>query len=96
MAGLRALAAEKNITHRRKFVGQELEAITMHTPKALAELGRTAALTENFLPVEIDGRMAANRLVRVRVTGLNPEGAPLGVLAAAEAAIAQPSLAAAV
>jgi hypothetical protein len=35
-------------------------------------------------------------LVRVRVTGLNPEGAPLGVLAAAEAAIAQPSLAAAV
>jgi hypothetical protein len=73
-----------------------LEAITMHTPKALAELGRTAALTENFLPVEIDGRMAANRLVRVRVTGLNPEGVPLGVLAAAEAAIAQPSLAAAV
>ena len=64
----------------------------MHTPKALAELGRTAALTENFLPVEIDGRMAANRLVRVRVTGLNPEGVPLGVLAA----IAQPSLAAAV
>ena len=96
MAALRALAAEKNITHRRKFVGQELEAITMHTPKALAELGRTAALTENFLPVEIDGRMAANRLVRVRVTGLNPEGVPLGVLAAAEAAIAQPSLAAAV
>jgi threonylcarbamoyladenosine tRNA methylthiotransferase MtaB len=96
MAALRALAAEKNITHRRKFVGQELEAITMHTPKALAELGRTAALTENFLPVEIDGRMAANRLVRVRVMGLNPEGALLGVLAAAEAAIAQQSLAAAI
>jgi hypothetical protein len=31
-------------------------------------------LTENFLPVEIEGRMAANRLVRLRVTGLAAEG----------------------
>jgi threonylcarbamoyladenosine tRNA methylthiotransferase MtaB len=96
MAALRALAAEKSREHRSHFVGQELEAITMHTPTALAELGRTTALTVNFLPVEIDGRLAANRLVRVRVTGLKPEGAPLGVLAATESAIAQPSLAAAI
>jgi threonylcarbamoyladenosine tRNA methylthiotransferase MtaB len=37
--------------------------------------GRTAALTENFLPVKIEGQLPANRLVRVRVTALNAEGA---------------------
>jgi hypothetical protein len=52
-----------------------VEAITLHTPEALAHRGRTAALTENFLSVEIDGRFSANRLVRVRVTALNAEGA---------------------
>ncbi len=65
MAALRALAAEKSETHRRWFVGRELEAITLHTPAELAGRGRTAALTENFLPVEMEGRLPANRLVRV-------------------------------
>ncbi len=74
MAALRALAAEKTRSHRSRFAGQELEAITLHTPAALAAKGRTAALTENFLPVEIDGQHDANRLLRVRVTGLTAEG----------------------
>jgi threonylcarbamoyladenosine tRNA methylthiotransferase MtaB len=74
MAALRALAAEKSNTHRRRFVGRELEAITLHTPGDLEARGRSAALTENFLPVELEGRLEANRLVRVRVTGLNAEG----------------------
>ncbi|MGP8270132.1 MAG: MiaB/RimO family radical SAM methylthiotransferase [Terracidiphilus sp.] len=74
MAALRTLAAEKNATHRRRFVGRELEAITLHTPAELDERSRTAALTENFLPVEIEGRMPANRLVTVQVVGLNAEG----------------------
>ena len=75
MAVLRALAAEKSKAHRRCFVGQELEAITLHTAVELGARGRTAALTENFLPVELEGRLEANRLVRVRVTGLTAEGA---------------------
>ena len=75
MKALRALAAEKTETHRRRFVGCELETITLHTPAELGALGRTAALTENFLPVELAGRLEANRLVRVRVTGLTAEGA---------------------
>jgi threonylcarbamoyladenosine tRNA methylthiotransferase MtaB len=75
MGALRALAAEKREAHRRQFVGRELEAITLHTPAELAARGWSAALTENFLPVELEGRLAANRLVRVRVTGLNAEGA---------------------
>lgn len=81
MAAVRALAAEKSAAHRRRFVGRTLDAITLHTPSALASLGRTAALTENFLPVEIDAPLPANRLVRVRITGLAAEGS---LLAAAE------------
>ena len=74
MAALRALAADKSKTHRRCFVGRELEAITLHTPGEMEARGRSAALTENFLSVELEGWLEANRLVLVRVTGLNPEG----------------------
>jgi threonylcarbamoyladenosine tRNA methylthiotransferase MtaB len=84
MAALRLVAAEKSKAHRRWFVGREVEAITLHTPSELEAGGRTSALTENFLPVEIEGRLAANRLVRLRVTGLNSAG----VLEAIEASSA--------
>src|SRR5271166_4156174 len=80
MLVLRTLAAEKSELHRRSFLGQELEAITLHTPAELEARARTAALTENFLPVELEGRMEANRLVRVRVTGLTAEKAVEAVL----------------
>jgi threonylcarbamoyladenosine tRNA methylthiotransferase MtaB len=73
MAALRALASEKSKAHRRRFVGRELDAITLHTPAEVIARGRSAALTENFLPVELEGRLEANRLVRVRVTGLNAD-----------------------
>jgi len=79
MAVLRALAFRKSWAHREKFVGRELEAITLHTPAELAGRGRTAALTENFLPVELEGRQPANELVRVRVNGLNGDGALAGI-----------------
>ncbi len=52
MATLRTLAAEKSHAHRSRFIGSDLSAITLHTPEALSTQGRTAALTENFLPVE--------------------------------------------
>jgi threonylcarbamoyladenosine tRNA methylthiotransferase MtaB len=87
MAALRALAAEKSETHRRRFVGHEIEAITLHTPAALAERRCTTALTENFLPVELEGRFAANRLLRVRVNALKADGALK--CEAAHAAVAQ-------
>jgi threonylcarbamoyladenosine tRNA methylthiotransferase MtaB len=75
MKALRALAAEKTETHRKRFADRELEAITLHTPAELGARGLTAALTENFLPVELAGRLEANQLMRVRVTGLTAEGA---------------------
>jgi threonylcarbamoyladenosine tRNA methylthiotransferase MtaB len=73
MAVLRTLALAKTRTHRGSFTGRALEAITLHTPAELDARGRTAALTENFLPVELEGRLEANRLVRVRVAALNAE-----------------------
>jgi threonylcarbamoyladenosine tRNA methylthiotransferase MtaB len=74
MAALRALAIDKSKTHRRWFIGRELEAITLHTPAEMEARGRTAALTENFLPVELQGRQEANRLLRLRVSEVNAEG----------------------
>jgi hypothetical protein len=55
-------------------VGRELEAITLRTPDDLAERRCSAALTENFLPVELQSKLPANRLVRIQVTGLTSEG----------------------
>jgi threonylcarbamoyladenosine tRNA methylthiotransferase MtaB len=75
MAALRALASEKSKTHRMRFIGQELEAITLHTPAEMAARGRSAALTENFLPVELEGRTEANQLVRVQVSTVSAMGA---------------------
>ena len=74
MAALRTLAAEKSANHRRRFVGRELEAITLHTPAELTARGKTAALAENFLPVEMEGRLPANRLVKLRVKRMKADG----------------------
>jgi threonylcarbamoyladenosine tRNA methylthiotransferase MtaB len=85
MTALRVLAAEESLAHRRGFVGLELEAITLHTSAERWAQGRTAALTENFLPLEVDGCLPANRLLRVRVTAVKADGR----LEAAEAELAQ-------
>ncbi len=74
MAALRALAAEKTRAHRSRFIGRNISAITLHTPAALAAKGSTAALTDNFLPVELDGLLPANELVRPHATGLSLDG----------------------
>ncbi len=74
MAALRALAAEKSRAHRIRFVGRELPAITLATPPPLAARGRTASLSDSFLPIELEGRLPANRLFTAFVTGLNGEG----------------------
>ena len=74
MGALRALAREKTRAHRQSMIGRTLEAITLHTPEALRAEGRTAALTQNFLPIETrnaDGSItASNSLVSVRITAL--------------------------
>jgi threonylcarbamoyladenosine tRNA methylthiotransferase MtaB len=79
MAVLRALAAEKTAAHRQQFVGRDLEAITLHTPEGDRARGRTAALTENFLPVEIDAVLPANELIAVRIAGMSVDLALQGI-----------------
>jgi threonylcarbamoyladenosine tRNA methylthiotransferase MtaB len=74
ISALRALATEKTLAHRRRFLGRELNAITLRTAAPLAAQGRSAALTENFLPVELDSRFPANQLIRVRPSTLAASG----------------------
>ena len=73
MTALRMLADEKTRWHRSQFVGAELPAITLHTPPNFAARGCTSALTDNFLPIELEGTLPANQLVRVRITGISTD-----------------------
>jgi len=77
MAALRDLAAEKSRRFRAGFIGRSLPAIALHTPQQLAANGRTAALTDNYLPVELAESLPANRLVDVRITGIQADGSLL-------------------
>jgi threonylcarbamoyladenosine tRNA methylthiotransferase MtaB len=70
MAALRTLAAEKMRAHRTRFIGAELDAITLNTPLVLAAAGSTSAMTDNFLPVEVAASLPANQLVQIRITEL--------------------------
>jgi threonylcarbamoyladenosine tRNA methylthiotransferase MtaB len=86
IAALRSLAAHKTRAHRAKFLGAELKAITLHTPSSLTASGRTSALTDNFLPVELAGSFPANCLLQVRVTAVASDNT---VLAAAASPVSQ-------
>jgi len=81
MTALRDLAAEKTRAHRAQFAGREVAAVTLNTPAHLAIQGRTSALTENFLPVEIAGRLNANQLCRLRVFAIDAEATLHAVVA---------------
>jgi threonylcarbamoyladenosine tRNA methylthiotransferase MtaB len=63
---LRELAAGKNRSFRERMVGNVLPAVTLH------EGG--AALTDNYLNVELARRREPNTIVEVRIGGLAPGG----------------------
>jgi len=73
MSAMRALAVEKTRAHRNRFINAELDAITLHTPPSLAASGRTSALTDNFLPVELAGSFPSNQLLQIRITAIAPD-----------------------
>ncbi|WP_109488235.1 MiaB/RimO family radical SAM methylthiotransferase [Occallatibacter savannae] len=73
ITALRALGSDKIHAHRSRFIGSELPAITLHTPAALAASGRTSALTDNFLPVELACSLPANQLLQIRITAIAPD-----------------------
>ncbi len=72
MEALRRLAAEKSLAHRANFLRRDLPVITLHTPAGLWAEHRSSALTDNFLPVEVEGHFPANQLMKVRVSGVHP------------------------
>ncbi|MDE3063286.1 MAG: MiaB/RimO family radical SAM methylthiotransferase, partial [Acidobacteriota bacterium] len=74
MATLRQLAHEKQQAHCAQFLGATLSALTLHTPAEVAARGRTLALTENFLPIEMTGDHPANQPVTIRAHALNEDG----------------------
>ncbi len=73
MATLRSIASQKVRAHRHQFLGRSVACITLHTAPSIAARGRTSALSENFLPVEIDGEIPANRLVTLHVTNMDSD-----------------------
>jgi threonylcarbamoyladenosine tRNA methylthiotransferase MtaB len=79
MAALRLLAEEKVGRHRASFVGQRLECISLHTSEALQVRNRTNGISENFLPIELEGTLPANFLLRAQVTGIASGDVLLGV-----------------
>jgi len=73
MTILRVLAEEKTRWHRARMIGRTLEAITLRTSESQAWDGNTGALAENFIPLRVEGRHEANRLLRIQATGLTED-----------------------
>ncbi len=78
---LRELAAEKNRAFRQSLVGRPLEVITLQAGGA----DWTEALSDNYVKVRLAGRHAANKLLKVDVTGMGDED--LVAVAAEETAL---------
>ena len=63
---LRELAAAKNFAFRQSLLGHEFTAVTLDPPGA--------ALTDNYVKVQLDLPCAPNKLVRLRPRSLTAEG----------------------
>jgi threonylcarbamoyladenosine tRNA methylthiotransferase MtaB len=80
MAALRRLATEKSSAHRNSFVGRRLECLTLYTPDAIRLKGGTLALSENFLPLELEESSPSNLLKSVYISSVGFGGALIGHL----------------
>jgi threonylcarbamoyladenosine tRNA methylthiotransferase MtaB len=67
---LRELIAGKNRSFRQSFVGSELPAVSLRSDQDAAP----RALTDNFLELQLAGKLGANQSVRAVVTGLTDTG----------------------
>jgi threonylcarbamoyladenosine tRNA methylthiotransferase MtaB len=63
---LRDLAARKNQDFRRRMIGKKLSAVTLEEPRA--------ALSDNYLKVELATLRPANRLIEVEIGGIGEAG----------------------
>ncbi len=62
---LRRVAAEKNLSFRRRFVGRTLSAVTLDNGKAL---------TGNYLSVELARPRPAGAILDLQIGGIAPSG----------------------
>ncbi|HUV96368.1 MAG TPA: radical SAM protein, partial [Acidobacteriaceae bacterium] len=84
MAALSDLIQQKNLAFRSAFIGKQLSAVTLVSPRENSSSGprpaprtpamRTPVMTDNFISVDIAGTIAPNLLVPVLITGLTTRG----------------------
>jgi threonylcarbamoyladenosine tRNA methylthiotransferase MtaB len=67
---LRELAAARNLSFRKSFLGRELDVITLQAGDGES----TEALSDNYLKVRLAGRHHANEVLKVEVTETSDEG----------------------
>ena len=63
MARLRALMQEKDAAFRDRLIGKRLSMVTLTSDAKQRARGVTAAVSDNFLHIEVDGNFAANRML---------------------------------
>jgi threonylcarbamoyladenosine tRNA methylthiotransferase MtaB len=68
MTALRELIVAKTLAFRGSQVGRTLPAITLQTQQSVSAKGHTSALTDNYIPVEIEESLPANQLVHLTMT----------------------------
>lgn len=66
---LRALAAEKNLEFRKKFIGRCLDVITLQT----GDDDSTEALSDNYLKVKVADRHSANQILSAEIVEVEDE-----------------------
>jgi threonylcarbamoyladenosine tRNA methylthiotransferase MtaB len=75
---LRDLASQKKLAFMSKFVGQEIEAITLNVADSDHEGKYTEGLTDNYLPIRVKGLHPPNRWIPVKVETVS-DGALVGI-----------------
>jgi hypothetical protein len=77
MAELRAHMAGKQAAHRSGLRGSRLLVVTLQATGGQQARGVTPALSDTFVPVEIDRTIPANRMLRVCVSNAQGNGIAL-------------------
>ena len=77
MAALSGLIQQKNLAFRCNFIGKQLSAVTLVSPREKSAIGigpRTSTMTDNFISIDIAATLPPNLLVSAQITGLTPHG----------------------
>jgi len=88
MAALNHLIQQKNLAFRSAFLGEPLSAVTLASPREKSSSGpglrprspsgRTSAMTDNFISVDLADTLPPNRLISAQITGLTSHGLSAG------------------